>query len=207
MATQTKQHRPIKQQRLLDRRQLIIEASIPIIGRFGYYGFSIRMLADSCGLSVPGVLHHFGSKEAILGAVLDYRERSDFEAVWKNLPFRDPQQLEALSLAEVKRMLRETVARGSQQPDIVRLAATLRTEALHPGHPAHEFFRDRNRRSHRTVTQMFTGKMPNPHAAATQALALMLGLEALWLSNPDMFDLVAEWDEGIGRILDRMPQQ
>ena len=162
MATQTKRPRPIKQQRLVDRRQLIIEAAIPIIGRSGYYGFSIRMLADACGLSVPGVLHHFGSKEAILLAVLDYRERRDFEAVWHGLPFRDPQQLEALSLAEVKRMLREAVVRNSQQPDIVRLGSMLRTEALYPGHPAHEFFRDRNRRSLRTITQMFAGKVPCP---------------------------------------------
>ena len=29
----------------------------------------------------------------------------------------------------------------------------------------------------------------------------MLGLESLWLGSPDLIDLVAEWDEGIGRLL------
>ena len=83
-----------KQLRLADRRQLIIEAAIPINGQRGYYGFSIKSLAVACALTVPGVLHHFGSKEAILMAVLDYRERREFEAVWQGLPFRDAVELE-----------------------------------------------------------------------------------------------------------------
>ena len=185
----------------MDRRQLIIEAAIPIIGRSGYYGFSIRMLAEACGLSVPGVLHHFGAKEAILLAVLDYRERRDFEAVWQGLPFRDPEQLAALSLTEVKRLLRETVLRNSQQADILRLVNVLRTEALYPQHPAYAFFRDRNARSLATVTRMFAGKVPNPHATATQLLSLMLGLETLWLGSPDLIDMIAEWDDGIEKLL------
>jgi len=144
LATQLKRKRRGKQQRLADRPELIIEAAIPIIGQRGYYGFSIRMLADACGISVPGILHHFGSKEAILFTVPDFRERRDFEAVWHALPFRDPEQLAALNLSEVRRMLRETVIRNSQQADILRLVTMLRTEALYPQHPAFAFFRDRN---------------------------------------------------------------
>lgn len=201
LATQLKQPKPVKQQRLADRRQLILEAAIPIIGHRGYYGFSIRALADACGLTVPGILHHFGSKDAILLAMLDYRERRDFEAVWQGLPFRDPQRLALYSLADVKRLLRETVVRNSQQADIVRLVSMLRTEAHFPEHPAFEFFRDRNARSLATITHMFTGKVSSPHATAVQALALMLGLETLWLGNPDLIDMVGQWDQGIEKLL------
>ena len=42
---------------------MIIESAVPIIGHYGYCGFSIRMLSEACGLTVPGVLHHFGLKE------------------------------------------------------------------------------------------------------------------------------------------------
>ena len=195
MATQLKQHR------LADRRQLIIEAAIPIIGQRGYYGFSIKSLAEACELTVPGVLHHFGSKEAILMAVLDYRERNDFEAVWHGLPFRDAEQLEAYSLAEFKRLMHDTVARNCQQPEILRLGSMLRIESLYPGHPAYTFFRDRNRRALRTFTHMLTGKAAQPDVAATQVIALMLGMEALWLGNPEMIDFVAQWDRGIENIL------
>jgi AcrR family transcriptional regulator len=195
LATQLKQHR------LADRRQLIIEAAIPIIGQRGYFGFSIKSLAEATGLTVPGVLHHFGSKEAILMAVLDFRERRDFEAVWDGLPFRDAEKLEAYSLAEFKRLMHETVVRNSQQPEILRLGSMLRIEALYPGHPAYTFFRDRNRRALRTFTHMLTGKVPEPAVAATLVISLMLGLEALWLGNPEMIDFIAQWDHGIEKIL------
>ena len=195
MATQIKQHR------LADRRQLIIEAAIPIIGQRGYYGFSIKSLAEACALSVPGVLHHFGSKEAILMAVLDYRESRDFEAVWQGLPFRDAEQLAAYSLAEFKRLMHETVVRNSQQPENLRLGSVLRIESLYPGHPAYTFFRDRNRRAMRTFIQMLTGKVAHPEVTAAQLIALMLGLEALWLGSPEMIDFVAQWDQGIEKIL------
>lgn len=201
MPARPEQHSPARQRRLADRPQLILEAAIPIIGRCGYYGFSIRMLADACGLSVPGILHHFRSKEAILLAVLDYRERRDFEAVWQGLPFRDPGRLAELSVAEVNRMLRETVVRNSQQPDILRLVTMLRTEALYPQHPAFAFFRDRNRRSLATITHMLTGKVADPESAAAQVIALMLGLETLWLGSPDLIDMVRLWDEAIEHVL------
>ena len=195
MLTQVKQHR------LTDRRQLIIEAAIPIIGQRGYYGFSIKSLAEASGLTVPGVLHHFGSKEAILMAVLDYRERRDFEAVWDGLPFRDAEQLQSFSLAEFKRLMHETVVRNSQQPEILRLGSMLRIESLYPGHPAYKFFRDRNRRALRTFTHMLTGKVSQPDVAATHVIGLILGLEALWLGNPELIDFVAQWDQGIEKIL------
>jgi len=191
----------IKQNRLADRRQLIIEAAIPIIGQRGYYGFSIKNLAKACGLTVAGVLHHFGSKEAILMAVLDYRERGDFEAVWQGLPFRDAKKLEAFSLDEFKRLLRATVVRNSTQPETLRLGSMLRIEALYPGHPAFEFFRDRNQRALRTYTHMLTGKVPEPAVAAAQVIALMLGLEILWLASPELLDFVGQWDQGIEKIL------
>lgn len=174
---------------------------MPIIGRQGYHGFSIRMLAEACGLTVPGILHHFPSKEVLLLAVLDYRERRDFEAVWGDLPFREPGKMAAYSLAEVKRLLRATVVRNSQQAEIVRLVSMLRTEALYPEHPAFAFFRERNRRSLETLAHLFTGKVPCPDATAAQVAAVMLGLETLWLDNPDKIDLVDHWDQAVAKLL------
>jgi AcrR family transcriptional regulator len=186
---------------MADRPQVILEAAVPLIGRQGYHGFSIRMLAEACGLTVPGILHHFPSKEALLLAVLDYRERRDFEAVWQGLPFREPEKMAAYSLEDVKRLLRQTVVRNSQQAGIVRLVSMLRTEALYPEHPAYAFFRDRNRRSLATLAHLFTGKVPHPDVLAAQVAALMLGLETLWLDDPDRIDLVEHWDLAFEKLL------
>ena len=201
MPIQVRPSRPVKQQRLADRPQLILDAAIPIIGQRGYFGFSIKELAQACGLTVPGILHHFGSKEAILFALLRNRELRDFEAVWLDVPVFDAQKLALLSMAEVKRLLHESVVRNSQQPELTRLGSMLRTEALYSQHPAHEFFRKRNARSLETIAHMLAGKVVCPQSAAAQVSALFLGLEILWLDNRENFDLVGEWDRAIGKVL------
>ena len=48
---------------------------------------------------------------------------------------------------------------------------------------------------------MFVGKLPSPQAITAQVMALMLGLETLWLGNPDLIDLVKLWDQGIETLL------
>ncbi|MEZ4685254.1 MAG: TetR/AcrR family transcriptional regulator [Bacteroidia bacterium] len=66
--------------------------------RNGYHNSSIKDLAEAAGLGKAGLLHHFGSKEGIMSAVIDYameQVRDYVLAVAKeNLPFE--QRLEKL---------------------------------------------------------------------------------------------------------------
>lgn len=48
-----------------------LRAALGVFARHGYHGASIRMIAEAAGLSVPGVYHHYRSKQAILAAVVD----------------------------------------------------------------------------------------------------------------------------------------
>ena len=48
---------------------------------------------------------------------------------------------------------------------------------------------------------MLTGKVPQPAVTAAQVIALMLGLEILWLASPELLDFVGQWDQGIEKIL------
>lgn len=201
MATQQKRQGEPKQQRLVERPQLILEAAIPIIGERGYYGFSIKDIAERCGLTVPGILHHFGSKEGILLAVIEDREARDAEAVWQDVFENGLAGFTALSLDDIKRRLHETVVRNSQQPEILRFYSVLRIEALYPLHPAFEFFQTRQKMATELLTQAFTGKLNPPAAAARLLMATMTGLENLWLEQHMEFDLVAEWDHAADRIL------
>lgn len=56
------------------KREEIIERAIDAFGKTGYHGTSMREIATACGLSQAGLLHHFASKEAILLAIVEYRE-------------------------------------------------------------------------------------------------------------------------------------
>jgi len=180
---------------------MIIEAAIPIIGQRGYYGFSIKDIAERCGVTMQGVLHHFGSKEGILHAIMEDRERRDTEATWQDVLSDGLSGFARLELDDIKRRLHDTVVRNSQQPDVLRLYSMLRTEALYPEHPAHKDFQGRIASAIEVLTNAFTGKLANPASIARQILATMSGLEDLWLETNMSFDLVEEWDRAIDKIL------
>lgn len=50
----------------------ILEAALDCFVEQGYHGTSIRVIAERAGLSVPGLYHHFASKQALLVAIVSY---------------------------------------------------------------------------------------------------------------------------------------
>lgn len=53
-------------------REDILRGCWEVINLHGYKGSSISMLAKAAGLGKAGLLHHFGSKEGLMNAVLEY---------------------------------------------------------------------------------------------------------------------------------------
>src|SRR5215471_6144545 len=123
------------------RRRQILDATTRLIGERGFWALSMQDVADACGLTVPGLLHHFGSKDRLLLDVLDHRDNEDFLALAQELELdvtdvwgRWPA---GISLPQVCAAL---VRRNATQPEIVRLFCVLEAESLAPGHPAHDHF-------------------------------------------------------------------
>lgn len=50
----------------------ILQHCWEVFNREGYYNTSLQMLAEASGLGKSGVLHHFGSKEGLMHAVLEF---------------------------------------------------------------------------------------------------------------------------------------
>ncbi len=65
----------------LERRQAILRAALGVFGTRGYNSGALAEIAEQAGMTHAGVLHHFGSKEALLVAVLRYRDDADLEGV------------------------------------------------------------------------------------------------------------------------------
>jgi AcrR family transcriptional regulator len=61
-------------------RDLILEAALRIISENGYTGATLQQIADAVGMSKPGVLHHFGSRDALFVAVLEHRDAVNDES-------------------------------------------------------------------------------------------------------------------------------
>ena len=53
-----------------DPRRKYIEAALPLFAAKGFHGTSISQIADALGLTKQAMLHHFGSKAKLYGAVL-----------------------------------------------------------------------------------------------------------------------------------------
>jgi len=189
-----------------DRPRLILDEAIRIIGQRGYYGFSIKELAESCGLTVAGVLHHFGTKVGLLVALLKDRDEKDSQAIIANLQMESAAagagaSPKPFAMTDVRRVLHAVALRNAGQPEMVRLYAMLRTEAVYPEHPAFAFFQERNTRALNGLADLVRGHVPDPTVTAIQLQALLVGLNDLWLRDLASFDLVSHWDRAVDKLL------
>jgi AcrR family transcriptional regulator len=185
------------------RRAQIVDETISVIGQRGYHGFTVQELAHRCGLTNGGVLYHFGSKEKLLVAVLEERDRREAEKVTPasaDAESKKPGRSRA-SLTTILQVLRLIMARCAAQPELVRLYAVLQSESLDSAHPAHEYFLRREAMALREFTKMVAPHVAEPHSTARQIHALMDGLSLQWLREEQRFDLVTEWDRAIAMAL------
>ena len=185
------------------RREQILEHAARIVSQRGYYGFGIQELARDCGLTNGGLLYYFGSKEGLLIALLQDRDRRDTEAIAAAAGLSEHDSRKRLSLEEVIKLFRAMVKRNSAEPELVRLYTVLRAEALNRGHPAREYFLAREAKALEAFTQMVTPFVKHPSSTARQLLVFMNGLEEEWLRTDQGFELLTEWDRGVALLLPR----
>ncbi|MBA8793511.1 AcrR family transcriptional regulator [Friedmanniella endophytica] len=186
---------PARRQRLspADRRDQILEAASALIARRGFWTVSVHDIAAACGITDAGLLHHFGTKDALLIAVLERRDRVDDEALAVELgvpPAELEERVRALPLAEV---CAAVVARNARQPEIVRLYSVLNAESLNDRHPAHDYFLAREARVIAFFGSAVSDLHPDPAVRGRQVIAMMDGLQLRWLRDPEHVDLVSAW--------------
>jgi AcrR family transcriptional regulator len=172
-----------------ERRSQIVEVAMALIAERGFWATSLREVAEACGITVPGLIHHFASKEALLAEVLRRRDEVDRAALTELFGG------EGTSLAGVCRAI---VARNATQPEVVRLFAVLQAESLDPDHPAHDFFVERQA----TTLRGLAARAPagsDGEALAQLVMAMMDGLQLQWLRDPDEVDMVGLFADFLDR--------
>lgn len=166
------------------RREQILSAAVELFGEVGYRGTSLRDIAQRVGITHPGLLYHFHSKQELLSAVLARRDASDEDRFGLS---------EETSGREQARRVLELAEHTSTTPGMVELFATLSAESTDPEHPAHEYFKAR----YETVTGTFRSMFErlaaedelvlavDPALMGVTMAALMDGLQVQWLYSPD----------------------
>jgi AcrR family transcriptional regulator len=183
------------------RRRQIVDEAIRLIGRRGYHGFTIQELARTCGLTNGGLLHYFGSKEQLLVAILQERDRRAAAVVPTEVDFRTDAGGEGDYAAEtVLQVFRAIVAQAVAEPELIRFFVVLQSEALDPAHPAHDHFLRREAMVLHEFASLLAGHVADPGATARCVYALISGLERQWLWADRGFDLLAAWDHAAGLL-------
>lgn len=170
------------------KRREILDQAIALFGEAGYRGASLREIAARCGLSHPGLLHHFPTKEALLLAVLQHRDEVDGQRL-----------LGGTTGVATLRGLIDLAALNATRPGIVELFTVLSAEATSPEHPAHAYFVTRYANTVRIVERAYAQARDGgqlrpgiaPAVAARQFVALMDGLQIQWLLREHRLDMAA----------------
>jgi AcrR family transcriptional regulator len=184
------------------RRQQILEEAIRLIGLQGYNGLTIQDLARRCGLTNGGLLYYFESKERLLIAILENRDRRETAIIHADIEIERTASGRAnYTRHTVLQIFRSIVARSALQPELLRFHTVLQAEALNRDHPAYTYFLRREVMVLRDFAKALTGHVDNPDDAARQILALMAGLEQQWLRADMAFDLTHTFEEAIALVL------
>lgn len=173
----------------LETRERIIDVAVRFIARNGARGTSLGDIAAEAGVSQAGLLYHFGSKDALLNAVLDRHLAFTEQWLWGAQP--DPGikilQIIADHVASWPALPDESTVYSILGMNTVVLAENVGEDAdLHPrlvdGY-------------HTTIERVTTtlraaqqrGEIRNdldPRLKAMEIIAFTYGMEAAWLVNP-----------------------
>ncbi len=169
-----------------ERRQEILRAAAKTFGTKGYQKGSLIEIAAQVGMTHAGVLHHFGSKEQLLIAVLEYRDREDLEVLGTR---QLPQGMELFW------HLTRTAVANTRREGIVQTYAALTGESVTENHPARSFVIERFsalRGYIEDALRIACGPdLPDDVCiyAATSIIGVMDGIQLQWLLDKEAVDL------------------
>lgn len=168
----------------LARREAILDAAVDLLGEVGYHGMSLRDVARNVGISHPGVIYHFPSKEALLMSVVDrYEKEMGFD-------FDQLGQLDATALLDT---LLKVLSNVAANVTIVEVECMLLVEASSELHPAHDHYVERNQKFHSLLTKAWEDLQAegqavmttSPENIATIQMSLFDGILSQWLYTRD----------------------
>ncbi|WP_144758800.1 TetR/AcrR family transcriptional regulator [Curtobacterium sp. 9128] len=182
------------------RRQDILAAAVETFGAKGSTNGTLADIAEQVGMTRAGVLHHFGSKEALLRAVLEYRDRDDVAHL-------DGQQMPGGPAMFAH--LVATSLQNSLRPGIVQVYTVLSAESVTDDHPARAYFERRYRTLRSDIAAAFRELCAQEHVTderridtgAASILAVMDGLQLQWLLDPGAVDLAAASEFAIQAVV------
>ncbi len=166
-----------------DSRRAILQAATEVFARKGFRGGGLAEVAERVEMTAAGILYHFGSKEALLLAVIEYRDERA-RALGADL-WQPGQRLESL-----KQLVR-FAEMSEAEPGLAALHTVLQIENLEPSDLAYDYFQRRTQwlqrwigdtlMSARSLGEVAEGV--DLEAKTVEIAAFLEGAAVLWLMN------------------------
>ncbi len=180
-------------------REEVLRVAEKAFASQGYRASSLARIAAAAGLSQPGLLHHFPTKQDLLVAVLARRDELDAERFGLS---------DLTGLALLDRLTR-IVEVNAHLPELVQAFTLLTGESVGDDHPAQEWVRTRYARLRAEIAKnLHAGVKAGEIRAdvdceqvATEVLAMTDGLQLQWLLEPHAVDMVALFRGYIERLI------
>lgn len=170
------------------RRGEILDAASRTFATKGFHKASLQEIAAAAGITTAGLLHHFGSKDQLLTALLDHRDASEVAEGGDSDRPHGKAFLDHLVA---------TADRNAGRPGITQLYAVLSAEGVTDEHPAQSYFRSRYAGLREIIiTELRAAQQAgdaaddlDPAEVATVIIAVMDGLQIQWLYEPESVDM------------------
>jgi len=185
-------------------RARIIEIAADLFAQRGYRGTGLAAIAEEAGLTPSGILHHFGSKDALLMEVLTAFYIGHVPGLEQAYERHSTRGMEDLF---------DAVADGVMSREgLARLFSVVLAENLMKGDPAHRHFVNRYANHRQSLADWFEqGKRDgfvkrdvDSKLIAAEMLAFMDGIQLQWLLEPGAIDLKAAYRTYVRGILERI---
>lgn len=175
--------RPAQYAKGIAKRAEIIDTALELIGSAGYDKMTIPELANAVGLSQPGLIHYFGTKDQLFVEILRERDaRTERSAGGVFTPSR--------------------IALDNQSvPGLIELYTHVMVESSAASHVGHEFTRARYERARReiadTIRQAQAAGTVDPALDPAKTAAVLFGawdgLQIQWMHDRSI-DIPAHLD-------------
>jgi AcrR family transcriptional regulator len=191
------------QAKTIERREGVLKAAMNVFGTRGYNKGALVEVAEQAGMTHAGVLHHFGSKEGLLVAMLRYRDGEEVAGVPARARTEGPAFLQHLI---------DTVEENTHRRGVVQAYSVLSGESVTEGHPAQDYFRQRFANLRSDIARVLGEVSGNTDQreledAASGLIALMDGLQVQWLLAPDTIDMPRILKRAIDDLVERLKQR
>ncbi len=186
-------------QRTQQRKEQVIHEATRFFGQYGFHGAKLADIARAAGVSEPGLLHHFPSKEHLLMEVLAERDRLDQERFGPNLPGEVGKSLS---------FLEDLVEHNEMVPGLVQLFTVLVAESIDDQQPGHAFFKQRYQGLREQIGEVLNkaqerGEIRDDIPAGDLVIllfAMMDGLQIQWLYEPETVHMARLYEQFLGWV-------